>query len=90
MLVAHVKNTLKLRFGSALQTIDLQFVMTVPAVWSDKAEDATRQAATLAGIPSADLFLVSEPEAAAVYAIQAIQPNKMTVRFHPGVMPERF
>jgi molecular chaperone DnaK (HSP70) len=70
--------------------MDLQFIMTVPAVWSDKAKDATMQAATLAGIPSAGLFLVSEPEAAAVYAIQTIQPNTMTVSFHPEILPKRF
>jgi molecular chaperone DnaK (HSP70) len=90
MLLAHVKDILKRRFGSALQTMDLQFIMTVPAVWSDKAKDATMQAATLAGIPSAGLFLVSEPEAAAVYAIQTIQPNTMTVSFHPEILPKRF
>jgi molecular chaperone DnaK (HSP70) len=70
--------------------MDLQFVMTVPAVWSDKAKDATMQAAILAGIPSAALFLVSDPEAAAVYAIQTIQPNTMTVRFLPEIMPKSF
>jgi len=79
MLVAHAKNILRRRFGTALQTINLQFVMTVPAVWSDKAKDATMQAACLAGIPNADLSLISELEAAAVYAIRTIQPNTMAV-----------
>lgn len=83
-LVAHAKNTLKRRFGGALQTMELQFIMTVPAVWSDKAKDATMQAARMAGIPIADLFLVSEPEAAAVYAIRTIQPNTMAVSFYPS------
>lgn len=86
MLVAHAKNILMLRFGSALQTMNLQFVMTVPAVWSDKAKDTMMQVACLAGIPNADLFLVSEPEAAAVYAIRTIQPNTMAVRFYPEFM----
>lgn len=78
MLVAHAKNILRRRFGTALQTINLQFVMTVPAVWSDKAKDATMQVACLAGIPNAD-WSISEPEAAAVYAIRTIQPNTMAV-----------
>ncbi|KAJ5355531.1 uncharacterized protein N7496_012743 [Penicillium cataractarum] len=64
--------------SAALQTINIQFILTVPAVWSDKAKDATMQAACLAGIPNQDLFLVSEPEAAAVYAIQSIQPNTIS------------
>jgi len=83
-LVAHAKNVLKRRFGSALQTMDLQFIMTVPAVWSDKAKDATMQAACKAGISINDLFLVSEPEAAALYAIRTIQPNTIAVRFYPS------
>lgn len=45
----------------------IQYVITVPAIWSDKAKDLTRKAATGAGIPDNDLFLVSEPEAAALY-----------------------
>jgi molecular chaperone DnaK (HSP70) len=82
MLVAHVKNILKNRFGSALQAMNLQFVMTVPAVWSDKAKDATMQVACLGNIPKNNLFLVSEPEAAAVYAIRTIQPNTIAVRLY--------
>lgn len=37
------------------------------------------QAAHLAGIPAANLTLLSEPEAAAVYAIRTIQPNTIAV-----------
>jgi molecular chaperone DnaK (HSP70) len=45
----------------------IQYVITVPAIWSDKAKDLTRKAATRAGIPENDLSLVTEPEAAALY-----------------------
>ncbi|KAJ5483837.1 hypothetical protein N7539_006037 [Penicillium diatomitis] len=77
-LVDHSKSVLHHRFGSALEGIDLQFFMTVPAIWSDKAKDATMQIACRAGIAQKDLYLISEPEAAAVYAIQTIQPNNLT------------
>lgn len=49
MLVAHAKHTLERRFGSALRTMDFQYILTVPAVWSGKAKDATLQAACAAG-----------------------------------------
>lgn len=65
-----------------LTTMDVQYILTVPAVWSDKAKDNTKQAAILAGFPRSKLFLLSEPEAAAVYAISAIQPNCLSVRIN--------
>ena len=43
------------------------YLITVPAIWSDLAKDLTRQAAARAGIPDDKLFLVTEPEAAALY-----------------------
>ena len=45
----------------------IQYVITVPAIWSDKAKDLTREAAVRAGIPMKGLSLVTEPEAAALY-----------------------
>ncbi|TEY57363.1 hypothetical protein BOTCAL_0220g00160 [Botryotinia calthae] len=44
-----------------------QFVLSVPAVWSDKAKDLTLQAARKAGFYQ--VTLVKEPEAAALYAL---------------------
>lgn len=58
----------------------VQFVLTVPAVWSDSAKDATLKAAEKAGMGSGkDLKLISEPEAAAVYTLKAIQPNNLKI-----------
>ncbi|KAJ5977810.1 hypothetical protein N7501_001152 [Penicillium viridicatum] len=74
-LVAHAQDVLTRRFSTALQTMDLEYILTVPAVWSDKAKDLTMQAAHRAGISPASLRLLSEPEAAAVCAIRTIQPN---------------
>lgn len=79
-LVSHAKDLLSRRFGSSLRAIEVDYILTVPAVWSDKAKDATLQAACLAGIPRSKLFLLSESEAAAVYATRSIQPNSMAVR----------
>ncbi|CAI7572395.1 unnamed protein product [Penicillium palitans] len=74
-LVAHAQDVLTRRFSTVLETMDLEYILTAPAVWSDKAKDLTMQAAHRAGIPPASLRLLSEPEAAAVCAIRTIQPN---------------
>jgi molecular chaperone DnaK (HSP70) len=56
------------RFGSNfLQNQQLSYVITVPAIWSDKAKELTRKAAINAGIKSEALTLITEPEAAALY-----------------------
>jgi len=55
-------------FGQAfLTSVSIRYVLTVPAIWSDKAKDMTQRAAVSAGIPSSRLTLVTEPEAAALY-----------------------
>ncbi|KAJ5143425.1 uncharacterized protein N7515_002212 [Penicillium bovifimosum] len=76
-LVAHAHGILRRRFGSVLGTMDLQYILTVPAVWSDKGKDTTMRAALLTGISPTSLTLLSEPEAAAVCAIRTIRPNSI-------------
>lgn len=60
---------------SALQSTPVEFVITVPAVWSDAAQEKTRACAERAGkgLGSA-LHMISEPEAAAMYALDAMDP----------------
>ena len=63
-----------------MKTVKVEWVLTVPAVWSDSAKNATLQAAERAGMGKAkNLKLISEPEAAAVYTLKAIQPNNLNV-----------
>jgi len=45
----------------------ISYVLTVPAIWTDKAKELTRQAAVRAGISRRELMLITEPEAAALY-----------------------
>ncbi|GME65215.1 actin-like ATPase domain-containing protein [Neofusicoccum parvum] len=79
----HTIETLTRRHGEAfMASTPTQFVLTVPAVWSDAAKDATLKAAERAGMGSREsggLKLISEPEAAAVYTLKAIQPNHLSV-----------
>ncbi|KAI0452962.1 actin-like ATPase domain-containing protein [Xylaria acuta] len=49
------------------QICQKQFVLSVPAVWSDLAKDRTLRAAKTAGIHP--VFLIKEPEAAALYTL---------------------
>ena len=72
-VIDYVFTTLKKRLSPEVMFITpIEFWLTVPAVWSDKARNntlqAARQAAELADVPISDgtqLFLISEPEAAA-------------------------
>ncbi|EAT85318.2 hypothetical protein SNOG_07852 [Parastagonospora nodorum SN15] len=77
----HTMETLTRRYGQAFMGMTMvQFVLTVPAVWSDSAKDATLKAAEKAGMGKRhELQLISEPEAAAVYTLKAIQPNYLKI-----------
>jgi hypothetical protein len=60
----------------SLSSTPLEFWFTVPAIWSDQARNATRTAAQRAGFgngaarPNDKIFMISEPEAAAVMALK--------------------
>jgi hypothetical protein len=77
----HTMDTLTKRYGETFMAqTKVEFVLTVPAVWSDSAKNATLQAAERAGMGNRhDLKLISEPEAAAIYTLKAIQPNHLKV-----------
>ena len=54
--------------------------ITVPAVWSDMAQAKTRACAEAAGMGNGTaLHIVSEPEAAALYALDAMDPHNVKV-----------
>ncbi|KNG87612.1 hypothetical protein ANOM_003618 [Aspergillus nomiae NRRL 13137] len=74
-LIGHGREILRRRFGDAVQRLEIQYVLTVPAGWSDKAKDATRLACSAGGIPLSDIYLISEPEAAALHCLRVMQPN---------------
>lgn len=56
---------------SYLDMLHRQYVLSVPAVWSDKAKDATLRAARHAGIHPVEL--IKEPEAAALFTINFLK-----------------
>lgn len=68
-IVNHLrKEALPDRFGEIfLRNQQFSYVITVPAIWSNKAKDLTRQAAVGAGIAPRSLTLITEPEASALF-----------------------
>lgn len=68
---------------SALQSTPVEFVITVPAVWSDAAQAKTRACAERAGMGlGSALHMISEPEAAAMNALDAMDLFVFATLFH--------
>lgn len=59
----HLMYVLEQKLGSGiLKSTPIDFVLTVPAIWSDKAKERTLNACRMAGIvSSSDTMLSSEP-----------------------------
>ncbi|CAD0095112.1 unnamed protein product [Aureobasidium mustum] len=78
MVFKQAKEAMILKFGEDMvSNTTIKMVLTVPAVWSDAAKDATLRAAERAGLGT-NICMISEPEAAAAYAISNInQKNKI-------------
>ena len=65
---------------SALKSTPISYCMTVPAVWTEAAQARTRHCAELAGLnDNGDLQMTSEPEAAAVYTLSAMDHHKLEI-----------
>lgn len=77
------------RQGQALDEMDVHWVITVPAIWTDAAKQFMREAAHAAGIESNNLSIALEPEAASVYCKhlpldQLSGSDRDTSLFKPG------
>lgn len=58
-------------FHELVNEIPRQYIVTVPAIWDHREQDRTRRCAERAGMGrGSDLQVVSEPEAAAIYALE--------------------
>ncbi|XP_052781107.1 heat shock 70 kDa protein 12A-like isoform X2 [Mya arenaria] len=60
-------NVIEDRIAGAATSEEINWVLTVPAIWDGGAKQFMREAAESAGIPSYNLIIALEPEAAAVY-----------------------
>ncbi|XP_067833369.1 LOW QUALITY PROTEIN: heat shock 70 kDa protein 12B, partial [Heptranchias perlo] len=67
----HALKELNDQFSMALDSDDIRWVITVPAIWKQPAKQFMREAAYLAGLASPDypeqLLIALEPEAASIY-----------------------
>lgn len=79
----HLMYTLREKLGdSIVKSTPLEYVVTVPAIWSDLAKDKTKKACQAAsGLSSTKqpVYLVSEPEAAAIYALHGLDPHGLKI-----------
>jgi hypothetical protein len=79
----HLTYTLREKLGDGvLRSTPLEFVVTVPAIWSEKAKEKTKKACQAAqGLSAgkAPIHLVSEPEAAAIYALHGLDPHGLKI-----------
>jgi hypothetical protein len=70
----HALDHLRKRFGvgDAFFTT-IEYIITVPAMWSEKAQNKTKVCAERAGMGDwENIEIVSEPEAAGVYALESM------------------
>lgn len=76
----HVETALEIRFASMLQALRREVVITVPAVWSDKAKNLTYKAVCNAGFNAENtrISMITEPEAAAIYALRDLEDGPFT------------
>ncbi|KAK5658679.1 hypothetical protein OQA88_2075 [Cercophora sp. LCS_1] len=80
----HLQYMLREKLGEGLmKCTPLEFVVTVPAIWSDLAKQRTIKACQMAPALSLDndakIHLVAEPEAAAIYALRGLDPHGLGV-----------
>lgn len=77
----HVERVLRYQIPEgALRSTPIEYIITVPAVWSDTAQAKTRACADAAGMGvGASLHIISEPEAAALYALKALNTHGLKI-----------
>lgn len=76
-LLTHLTTTLTQNLGREILPSTLDIVLAVPAIWSDAAKARTGQICEAAS--RSPVRLVSEPEAAATYAIRELDPRGLGV-----------
>ncbi|KAK3611854.1 hypothetical protein CHS0354_040526 [Potamilus streckersoni] len=59
-------NNLNKTMKGAIRAEDILWILTVPAIWDDRAKEFMRQASSFAGIHDNNLLLALEPEAASL------------------------
>ena len=84
----HTISTLYRRFDRGVMAITtVDFVLTVPAIWSDAAKQKTYDAARRAGMGNEHaLELLSEPESAAIYTLKNMDSGNSAVNVNDRIV----
>ena len=87
-LYKHVMTTLHRRFDAGVMSMtNVDFVLTVPAIWSDGAKANMRDAAVKAGMGNEhSCELLSEPESAAIYTLKNLDASNSAIRVYDTVV----
>lgn len=76
----HVISQIQVKIGPAFATSSFEYVITVPAIWTDKSKVATLQCAKDAGFgDTSSIRIISEPEAAAIHSLNTSNPYSLKV-----------
>jgi hypothetical protein len=79
-LKRHIDKVLKIQIVDGFTDMTLAYVITVPAIWSEKAKFQTLECAEKTGFGKAsEIQIISEPEAAAVHAMTVSNPHSLKV-----------
>lgn len=73
----HVWRELRNTYMSTFDVLAKELVITVPAVWSERAKDQTLKAVTRAKFDTSKIIMVTEPEAAAIYSLKEMRDGAM-------------
>ena len=74
----HCLSILKLKLGHAvLESTPIKPILTTPAMWSERAMATTASCAKAAGMGDS-ITMISEPEAAVIYALDALDPHGLS------------
>jgi molecular chaperone DnaK (HSP70) len=78
-LRTHALEILKLKLGKGVvDSTPVEYTLTIPAIFEDEAKDRFKTIASIAGMGHPDnIRLVSEPEAAAVFTLDAMDPHNL-------------
>ncbi|XP_065885786.1 heat shock 70 kDa protein 12A-like isoform X2 [Dysidea avara] len=70
MALKYLKDTATLWLDKQVENParDIQWIVTVPAIWSDAAKEVMRKAAVKVGLPKESMVFAYEPEAAALFS----------------------
>jgi molecular chaperone DnaK (HSP70) len=75
----HVIKILESKLGDVVvNTTPIEWILTVPAIWEDGAKANTKSCAVAAGIRE-KIHMISEPEAAMTYVLDAMDPDTLQV-----------